>query len=58
MFFLGINNFKHDIEMMVGKQHPAFWIYWYITWPFITPVAIIVSIQMFIVVVISQSTEH
>ena len=42
-FFAGVNNFRKDIEMMLGKQHPAFWIYWYATWCFITPAAIGVS---------------
>ncbi|XP_052078661.1 sodium-dependent proline transporter-like [Mytilus californianus] len=45
-YVYGINNFRHDIEMMVGIQHPAFWIYWYITWMFITPVAIIFIVIM------------
>ena len=39
-YIYGINNFRHDIEMMVGKQHPAFWIYWYVCWCFVTPLAI------------------
>ncbi|XP_052078656.1 sodium- and chloride-dependent GABA transporter 1-like isoform X1 [Mytilus californianus] len=39
-YIYGVNNFRRDIEMMLGKQHPAFWIYWYCTWCFITPVSI------------------
>lgn len=39
-YIYGVNNFRRDIEMMLGKQHPAFWIYWYSTWCCITPLAI------------------
>ena len=34
----GVNRFKSDIEMMLGKYPFAFWPYWYFTWCFLTPV--------------------
>lgn len=41
----GVNNFRKDIEMMLGKQNIILMSYWYCTWMFVTPVAITVSYE-------------
>ncbi|XP_071126955.1 sodium-dependent proline transporter-like [Mytilus edulis] len=39
-YIYGVNNFRKDIEMMLGKQNIILMSYWYCTWMFVTPVAI------------------
>ncbi|KAM8953600.1 sodium- and chloride-dependent neutral and basic amino acid transporter B(0+)-like [Pelodytes ibericus] len=34
----GANRFIEDIEMMIGKKHWAFWLWWRACWIFISPV--------------------
>uniref|UniRef100_A0A8C5MRM9 Transporter n=1 Tax=Leptobrachium leishanense TaxID=445787 RepID=A0A8C5MRM9_9ANUR len=34
----GANRFIEDIEMMIGKKHWAFWLWWRACWYFISPV--------------------
>jgi len=36
-YIYGINRFIEDIEMMIGKKHWTFWIYWRACWIVITP---------------------
>jgi len=36
-YIYGINRFIEDIEMMIGKKHWTFWIYWRACWVVITP---------------------
>ncbi|XP_005095896.1 sodium-dependent proline transporter isoform X2 [Aplysia californica] len=45
-YIYGIKKFRLDIEMMIGAKSDYFWWYWYATWAFISPAAVI-----FIVVV-------
>ncbi|XP_069115318.1 sodium-dependent proline transporter-like isoform X1 [Argopecten irradians] len=39
-YVYGINKFRRDVEMMLGKTSPIIWGYFYITWCCITPIAI------------------
>ncbi|KAK3100774.1 hypothetical protein FSP39_025139, partial [Pinctada imbricata] len=39
-WFYGVNNFRRDVEMMIGRKPAIFWVYWYATWVVITPIAI------------------
>ncbi|MEE6496598.1 hypothetical protein FKM82_002431 [Ascaphus truei] len=34
----GVNRFIKDIEMMIGKKHWLFWLWWRLCWGFISPV--------------------
>lgn len=45
-YVYGVNNFRRDIEMMLGGFPKVFWVYWYVTWCFITPVAIVFIVIM------------
>ncbi|XP_078542064.1 sodium- and chloride-dependent neutral and basic amino acid transporter B(0+)-like isoform X2 [Lissotriton helveticus] len=36
----GANRFIEDIEMMIGKKHWIFWLWWRVSWYFISPVLI------------------
>lgn len=45
-FVYGVNNFRKDIEMMLGKKSFVYWIYWYVTWCFLTPVSIVFIVIM------------
>lgn len=47
LFFLtGIRKFMRDIEMMIGKRNFIFWSYYLPLWCAITPIAIVVGIQI------------
>ncbi|XP_033759005.1 sodium-dependent proline transporter-like [Pecten maximus] len=39
-YIYGVNKFRADVEMMIGKQSIIVWSYFYATWCFITPAAI------------------
>lgn len=45
-YVYGVNNFRKDIEMMLGGFPGVFWVYWFVTWCFITPVAIVFIVIM------------
>jgi len=40
----GINNFMEDIKHMLGK-YPLFPYYWKVTWCFLTPLSVVVSLM-------------
>ncbi|XP_021362137.1 sodium-dependent proline transporter-like isoform X1 [Mizuhopecten yessoensis] len=46
IYVYGINNFRQDIELMLGKKSPIVWAYFYTMWFVVTPLAIFFIVIM------------
>ncbi|XP_056393937.1 sodium- and chloride-dependent neutral and basic amino acid transporter B(0+)-like isoform X2 [Hyla sarda] len=51
----GINNFIQDIEMMIGKKHWSFWLFWRACWMFISP-ALLLAILLWSLITFEAPT--